>query len=419
MLAERMAKLGAGAAVTIVLARQLGLEQFGLWMLFLATWGLIDMAREGATSSAYLRFASGLEGERFDQVTTTLLATVLLSSVPVMFGACIVGWVFHLDGTGGLLVGTTVVLAPIAGACAAARAILQCRGRFDALLAMRVVQGGTMLGFVACGAGSGELLWMACAGLIAGHATATLLGATLAVGFFYWDTRDLYGHGLRLVRHGLYALASRIGSALHKTCDVWLVAALGGPAMVGIYTVAWKLTDLTEIPLQALIKVLVPSISRTASVSRSQATAEAARAVVVTSWISLPIALGTCVLAEPFLGMALGSAFTEAARLVAILVLFNLLRPWDRNQGVLLDAIGLPEVNSAKVCGSLLVNVTGSTLILLVCETGRLEGVAAVSCVAMVVGIGIGEWALYRRQLAPLPTGFADGQRWLTAQVWA
>jgi O-antigen/teichoic acid export membrane protein len=221
-------------------------------------------------------------------------------------------------------------------------------------------------------------------GFAAGHALATVVSIPALVGVpvRFRGTRAMME---RLVQHGRHAASSRAGSSLHRSLDLWLVAALAGPAALALYVVAWKLADYAEVLLQPFVKVLVPELSAHGRY-RPAAVRLAARAIIVlTAAIavaSLPLALWP----GPCIELLAGAGYEAAAPALRTLVVFNLVRPLDRFTGVYLDAIGHPAVNARKVLVALSVNALATVLALIVGGDWALPLAAAASVLASLVG---------------------------------
>jgi hypothetical protein len=97
------------------------------------------------------------------------------------------------------------------------------------------------------------------AATMAAHVAVTIVGAFQLRELYRWDPTNLRFNLVRLFRHGKYALASRMGSSLHKAADNLVGGGSGGSGSGRLYGTARKLADYVELPLQSVVKVLVPT----------------------------------------------------------------------------------------------------------------------------------------------------------------
>lgn len=387
--AARLSDMVAGIVFFGALARALNPTELGQWTLFLATWSLLETLREGASTSAFLRYAAGATPSGAARYRGALIQLSLAWCAVVALGAggLLPLWSRHPQivelavGFAGLTIAAT-----LAGT---AHVFLQAERRFGGLFVQRFaaavprLAAGAMLFF-------GDVEHPVFVGLAA-LLLAQLASLGTAVPFLFRCSVSLRNTSTevgQLFRHGRYAAGSRAGSAVHRSADTWLVAALAGAPALAAYGIAWKLADYTELLLQPLVKVLVPEIS--AHETAEAAASLASRATVALTAMSLVVSVPLVLLPGTAVRLLAGPGYDAAVPVVWMLLGFNLLRPLDRCFGVYLDAVGRPDLNAFKVLLALAVNLLLTTAALWAAPEGfALPLAAGASVVAAVVGVAV------------------------------
>lgn len=417
MTAARLVKMAAGVTLFGSLARALEPSSFGSWSLAIATWGLAETIRGGASSSAYLRWAALADAEELPRVTGALVQLLLAASLVLALLGGALGLALAPGELRTLVWGLMLVAVASAGT-ELVHVLLLSRRAFAGLFVQQGLQAAASLGASAWLVhGTEHPLEVALAGLVVGYLLGAV-GPMWALRGLEVRFRDTWPAVERLFRHGRYAASSRAGSALHRSLDLWLVASLGGAEAVALYAVAWRLADYAEVLLQPVVKVLVPEISRHGA-DPWQAVRLAARAVVAMTAAITLVSAPMAAFPEACVTLLAGRDYVAAAPVLQALVLFNLLRPLDRCSGVYLDAIGRPELNARKVAAALGVNAGLTVVALAFGGSAALPLAALASVLGSLVGTAVAERDLARLGLPRLVRALPAGLRARRAQVVA
>jgi O-antigen/teichoic acid export membrane protein len=390
--------LGAAAGF-VLLAHAVSVEELGVWGLYLTTAALLDTLREGLIRSGFVRFASAANPETFRSITGAAIELMVgATAASIIAVLCLAGMLTAAQLSTDLV--ALFLVYPIyalgSGAYSLATIVLQAKLGFGAILVARTAS------VVATVGGLGLAIALDTSSLtvaaVLAYAAGALAGALVAIPAAWGTlsgrpTRDA-DWTRRMLRHGRVAMATRLGSSAYRATDVYLLGAVLGPAAVGLYAVAWKIADLVELPLQAMVTVLMPDVSARAALGHQDAAAATRRAAAVLTATLIPITAAMAALAGDLLTVVGGPEYVAATSVLLVLCLFGLLRPADRTQGVLLDAIGRPGENLRKLGVTLTVNVVGNTAALATFGTDALPAVAGVSVLATLVGIAFAEWSL-------------------------
>ncbi len=407
-LLERSIGLLTGMVSFALLTRTLGRDDFGAWVLFMATTTLLEMWRDGLIQSGYLRHAAGTTPDT-EGAAITAAGLISLGGVGIIGIGCL------------LLAAPAAALAsapplawmlpavPLVSLASLSRLlpslVLQGRCRFKALCAVRLTWA---LGFISL-----LLLSVTFApGALLHHAIIALVLSQVAAGLVATSAVRRSGPlplslkrrwVLDLLRHGRYAMGTRMGSSLYKSGDLFLIGAVLGPGMTGLYSAASRISGYAEVPLQALGTVLVPRLSAIARDNPMGARQTARRVAALSTLIVAALSAVLIILGHHALLLLAGEDFLPALPVLVILALFNMLRPLDRFQGILLDALGHPRANLTKVLVALAVNVIAD-LIILATLAEPLPAIAIASIVSTLAGIAAGEGLLHRHGAGLLPS---------------
>jgi O-antigen/teichoic acid export membrane protein len=169
---------------------------------------------------------------------------------------------------------------------------------------------------------------LALAGLDAWALVIGYLAGTLALDVALWllvdfrprlkirvsDLRDMTGFGATLS-------GVNVSNAVMTNVDYLFVGKALGPVALGLYTLAYRLPELLMTNLSAVAaQVLYPAFSAVDRESLGRAFLISLRFTLI---ISLPIAVGMVILAEPIVLTLFGSQWTDAAPAMQVLAVFG------------------------------------------------------------------------------------------------
>ncbi|MFZ5709307.1 MAG: oligosaccharide flippase family protein [Pseudomonadota bacterium] len=368
-----------GFALFLVLARMLGAESFGILAMAgvfvtLSEFLVRDSVSEGLLSNpsptradlnAAFWLLAGFGAVLFAAVTAAAPALAALYGQPEI--ARLVPWLM-----------TTV---PLIAATAVPVAILRRELRFRAL-AIRAIAGVVAGGAVGIGMAA------------AGYGVWSLLGQRLAVVVtniaLAWVAVD-WRPGLETDRQSLRR-AAHFGGAVAGLRAAELAAAqapallLGatlGPVAVGFYTVAWRIVELLSFlivtPVRVAAQPVFAAISREGGRSSDLLVALARLAGPV----GFPLFAGVAILARPFVEVAVGPDWADAAPILAVLSLVGANACIDRVPQAFCLASGRAAAQTAAAWALVL---TGAALAALALPWGP---------AGVVTGFAVAHWIVW------------------------
>jgi O-antigen/teichoic acid export membrane protein len=398
-LAGRGTTAAFRVAAFVLLARLLGAEGLGSWILYLTTASFLHMCRRGLVKTGLVRYVAG----RTDAERQSIVGAgwVLAAVLTALAGGAVVLWgaLAPVPDGFGLFVRWYPWLAWAGLPVHMSGWLAEADDRFDRVLWMDLMQGAG-LPLVLTGLLGAPLVFALPAvpvtpDLAAGlHVGLTGIASLVALGAGWGHLAALPRATVsalrRLFAFGRYSVGTLIGTHLLTSSDTYLLGALAGPAAVGLYGVAQKAVRLVQVPLRALSATAYPALAQH---SRGDGTTALSRyahrwVLLVTAGL-LPVLAVLAVWAPTWVGLLGGDGYAGAAPVLQWFALYLALAPLDRMIGMLFDSIRRPHHNLVKVTLMLGVNVAGDVLVLHLLDS--VAAVAAVTTLTLATGIAAGQ----------------------------
>ena len=161
----------------------------------------------------------------------------------------------------------------------------------------------------------------------------------------------------KLADYGKYTFGTNISSMVVRNMDSWMLGALLSPTAVALYNPAIRIANLFEIPGTALASVVFPQ-----AVKRIDEEGEtAARKIYEKSSVFifasiLPFVCFVLIFAEELIMIIAGKEYIESASIVRVTILYGLVIPFNKQFGVVLDAMGKAKLNMLYVMRNAVIN---------------------------------------------------------------
>ncbi|WP_433630423.1 lipopolysaccharide biosynthesis protein [Halomicrococcus sp. NG-SE-24] len=196
-----------------------------------------------------------------------------------------------------------------------------------------------------------ENVWALVFGDVAGVLAATLLSYVLHEhrpwpAFDVPKVRELVGYGKWITASGIVVFLITEGD------DVF-VGWLLGSAALGLYQYAYKISNAPATEVTKVIsKVIFPTYSKLQN-DASNLRRAFFKTVQLTTFVSIPLAIGIVAVAEAFVRAFLGPQWLPAVTVMQLLALWGLLRSIGATTGPLFQAVGKPELATKIQVGKL------------------------------------------------------------------
>ncbi|PUZ23174.1 hypothetical protein DCC81_22515 [Chitinophaga parva] len=344
-----------------LLVRVLGKDPFGEWVLFLATYGILDQIRTALLQSGIIKFCTGAGEENYTLGTgaawyISLLLTggyVVLSSLLFLFAGNLFSPTWHFFfGYLGIM---TLLSLPFN----MATWLLQASHRFDKIVQIRFMQNGSFLVFLGVFYFSGTLELHT---VLYAYALSLLVTSLYCL-YFGWAELHAMRHRntariMEMYRYGRLIIGSMLSSALLNYSDNLVLRTMISPAAVAIYSIPQKFMEVIEIILRSFVATSQPTLSEEANKGNLAGVARAfCRYTGTVTILILPFIIGMLLFVQPLITLLASVKYISATGIVIIFLLSAILYPIDRFTGVTLDMINKPGVNFYKNLLKLVLNI--------------------------------------------------------------
>ena len=389
---------GVGMVTAIILLRALTIDDMGIWILFLTSFLLLDTARSGFLTIAFVKFYSGADQGRANEIVgSTWVIAILITVIFVAINipAYFLSSFIENEGVSLFLKWfgiTYVVSLPFyVSTC-----ILQGKQRFDHLLVLRICNQGCfvilLLIFISIeNINIHTVIYSYIFSNLLSSLIAIFNGWTLIGKMKYKSRRAL----LELYNFGKFSVGTSLSSSLFGTADKFIINFMLGPAALAIFDTGSKLLQVVEIPLRSFIATAMPSLSSYYNKGlKKEVIIVMKKYIGMITLMLVPLTFITFIFADYIILVLGGDKYVNslAPDVLRIFMIFALLFPVDRFLGLTLDVIHKPKINFFKVIFMLAITIL--TDIIGIYLTGNIFGVVIATVFPVLVGIFISFYAL-------------------------
>ena len=376
----------------MLLARLLSVADFGLWAFFLSVFTMFDMLRSGLLSSATIKYyTEGQEAHELVQIEKSVLqlstaVTFLSFLFPLVY------FVFGFQNAKPELYTLAVGVVPLSFVSilpTLATWIAQAKQNFRVILRIRMIIQLTFFLVIASG-----YIWPIDLELVFyGYCLSYALAALWVLFTGRVKLMLLFGPlgtwCKRIVKFGGYSMGTLLGSNLLRNSDTYIIMAFLNEASVAIYNVPNRIMGLLDIPIQAFSSADYPRlVSLIEKKQFSELQTSFNKGLGISLLVVWPAAILVFFAAKWIVVLIAGIQYENSYLIMRIFAIYAMLLPLDRYTGLMLDALGIPKRNMAKVVLMLVANVV-LDIVVLTAGYG-LEAVAAVSLITYSTGIVFG-----------------------------
>lgn len=354
-----------GMVTMAILYRALSVNDIGVYVFFITIWGLIDTLRSGFLSNAFIKFYSGTEKSRSEEVagsawvlSLSITAVLMLINIPMYLLST------YMKNEGMILFLKYFSLVSISTLPSfMANIIVQGDKRFDRLLWLRLINQLIFTGIVIT---MTVMKTSTIKNIIVSYIFANLV-ASLAVMFMGWTmigsikkwSKQAF---LELFHFGKYSVGTNVGSNLFKVTDTFFINFFLGPAALAVYNLGGRLIQIIEMLLLSFAASGLPSLSVYYNHGQKPEMMYVMKKLVgMLSVVIFVIAVLSIIFAEPMIALIGGGRYvhTEAPNLFRIFMSLAILYPTDRFFALTLEVIHKPKINFYKILIMLVANLLG------------------------------------------------------------
>ena len=340
----------SGALLTILLARLLGPDDYGLLFLAISVFGILELFTKLGIAKSAARYISEYKEQKPSQIRHIIKTSIALNFLTIILVSFVLFVSYQQlatligepDLAPFLLLG---ILYLIFGTLAKyVRYVLQGFEDIESAAIIHALDRGSRLffavGFVVLGYGA----FGALSGYILSFAIATALGFWLIYGRYYrnWEQSPIEkGLRRRIAEYTVPLTATSTANVLDKRVDTVLVGVFLSPVAVGYYTISKQVIKFIEKPVEALGFALSPTYGSEKANNNIKRAAQIYETALVNSLLLyVPAAAGLVLVAEPLVKLAFGGEYLNAVPVLQVFGLYAVLQAVTKITSNGLDFLG-------------------------------------------------------------------------------
>lgn len=361
-LLQRISMLCFGLLTFYLLVRTLDKEGYGTWMLFISVTSLLDTARAGFLKNPLIRYLNKIDkDEKMSLQASSFVLNILFSVLSSTILVLVAGWLANIWNSESIQMVfyiyffTNLVYAVFYHCEYIQIANFRFKGPFFGFL----LKSGL---FFACVAFfyfsdfTGNVIVLSLCYL------GSAFIATLSMLISSYDLLTLKANfkmswAKKLFSYGKYTLGTNIGGMFMRNIDLWMLGWYISPVAVAVYNVAIRVANLFEVPLMALASIMFPQAVKKAEEEGESALKELyEKSVSLILLLTAPMVALVIIFSKEIVWLLAGEGYEEAAMILNITMLYGLIIPFNKQMGILLDAIGKAKLNMLFVLRNAVIN---------------------------------------------------------------
>lgn len=384
-----------------ILLRILGPKDYGVWVLFMVTTTIVETVRGGLLQNALIKFLASEEKSEHHKITA---ASFTLSGILSM--VCIT----LILAFGNIL--ATIWKAPelvkifntycitfiISGILTQFNCILQANLQFKSIFQSSFILQLAFFSYVAfCYTFNIQIDLINLVYVQIGTNFASTVIAFILVRPYLSISFKLYTDWIKkLFNYGKYAFGTSVSAILSVTVDQMMLGAILSPVQAGAFNVAVRITNLLDIPTNAVAVIVFPqSAKRIVTEGKEGIKYLYEKSVGTLIALLIPGVLILYIFSDFVVTLVAGANYKDTIPLLHITLLYCLFTPYGRQFGNILDSIGKTRLTFFVVL--LVTSINIGLNYLFISRLGVL-GAAYATLTAHIIGFFIGQKIL-RKEL--------------------
>ncbi|WP_432709045.1 flippase [Pedobacter sp.] len=383
-----------GFASFYFLVRVLSKHEFGAWTLFMAAVTILEIFRNGLIQNALVRFISSSPLSEHHKITSASFSIsgiiTLVCIIANLLFAHQVALIWKTEELETMFYLFNIVFV-LSGILTQFNCIEQANLNYTGVFITNLIrQASFFLYVLVCfffdlKISLIQLVYIQIIGVF----------ASTAVAYFYVKpylkiTFKLYPEWIKkLFNYGKYAFGTSVSSILSTTIDQMMLGVMLSPAAAGSFNIAVRITNLIEIPTNAVATIVFPqSAKRLESEGVEAIKYLYEKSVGVILAILIPGVLIIFLCSDFVIHFIAGGKYDDSIPLLKVTLLYCILIPFGRQFGTILDSIGRTRTTFIVVVICAMINL--SLNYLFIREMGVI-GAAYATLVSNVIGFLIGQ----------------------------
>lgn len=380
-----------------LLVRLLNQHDFGLWTLFMSVTTVLEIVRSGLVQSTLIKFLAGASrGDSAQIISSSLMITGILTISCIIINLSFASYLAYILKSPELeslfyVFNITFILS---GALIILNSIEQANLNFTGTFASSFLRnGGFFVYIVYC------FIFKVEVELINLLIVQTITVLTCTIVSYYYARKHLiisYKVYPQLIKqqinYGKYTFGTSISSILSVTIDQIMLGAIISPAASGAFNVAVRITNLIDIPTNAVAAIVFPQSAKRIKTEGKEAIKYLyERSVGILMAMLVPGVIFLFIFSEMIIDFLAGDKYNETIPILQVTLVYCLLKPYGRQFGTILDSIGKTRLTFFIVLIVASINI--SLNYVMIKEVGIL-GAAYASLIAEIIGFLIAKRVL-------------------------
>ncbi len=331
---------------------------FGVWVLLITIVAIVDMARNGFLQNGMIKYMVNRKEEEKGSVQAAalwlnLILTLLFMAFLYFMAPYLEGW-FNAPQLGEIIRIYAYVL-PALVIHTHNLVLMQANYDFKAYFWAGISKSLPLFLVILYYFFASETLTLAS---LAWFQNACFLLATLISVYqvrkkFAISSKHIAAWSETIFHFGKFVFGTNLVSMLTNSLDKFLLGALLSPIQVAMANTAGRVMNMVEIPVNSIASISYPKAAASFEKGELKEVGRMyEKTIGMMLSLTVPFFFVNLIFAEWIIYLIAGDAYMEAAPFLRIVALIALIKPFDRQSGVFLDAIGKPALNMVMVFGT-------------------------------------------------------------------
>lgn len=334
-------------------------DSFGVWVLLITVVAIVDMARSGFVQNGMIKFLINQSTEnqaKIQMASLWLNVFLTLAFVALLWGLAVpLENILNAPGLAEILRIFTYIL-PILILHTHNLVLMQAKYDFKAYFLAGISKSLPLFLIISYyylfpenELSLSELAW---------YQNATFLLATLMSCYqvrnylnVKWGWHQAWN--LQIFHFGKFVFGTNLISMLTNSLDKFLLGALLSPVQVALANTAGRVMNMIEIPVNSIASISYPKASEAFDKKKLDEVGKIyEKTIGMMLSLTIPFLVVNLLFAEYIVLFIAGEDYLDAAPFLRVVAILAIIKPYDRQSGVFLDAIGKPFFNMIMVFGT-------------------------------------------------------------------
>lgn len=376
-------------------------DDFGTWALFMTTTAILENIRNGLIQNALIRYLSLSPVEEHNKIVSASFAnSAILSGFCILLNLAFAHFLsisWHAPVLEEMFYLYSFVYL-ISGILTQFQFIEQAYLKFNSIFLTTFIRQGIFFVYVFCCFVFSikiNLIHLVYVQILS--VTASMIAAWIFVKKYFRFVFSYERAWMKnLFNYGKYAFGTSVSSTVFSSIDQMMLGSYLSAAAAGVYNIAVRVTNLVEIPTNAIAAIVFPqSAKRVGNEGPDAVKYLYEKSVGTLLAILLPGLLVLLFFSKFSIHFIAGDKYEDAVPILKVTVLYCLFVPYGRQFGVLLDSMGRTRLTFTIVCISALINIVLNYVLI---HRFNVLGAAYATLSANIIGFIISQTIL-RKQL--------------------